>query len=86
MKIHYLTLLAMATLLITGFKPEKNRENPFFSQYKTPFQVPPFDKIDTSDYMPAFMEGIRQHNAEIDAIINNPATPDFAIQTPANIH
>ena len=68
----------MATLLITGFKPEKNRENPFFSQYKTPFQVPPFDKIDTSDYMPAFMEGIRQHNAEIDAIINNPATPDFA--------
>jgi peptidyl-dipeptidase Dcp len=78
MKIHYLTLLAMATLLITGFKPEKNRENPFFSQYKTPFQVPPFDKIDTSDYMPAFMEGIRQHNAEIDAIINNPATPDFA--------
>jgi peptidyl-dipeptidase Dcp len=77
MKIYSLTLLAMALLLFSGFTPENKRENPFFTEYKTPFQVPPFDKIDTSDYMPAFLEGIKQHNAEIDAIVNNPATPDF---------
>ncbi|MFZ4522014.1 MAG: M3 family metallopeptidase [Bacteroidales bacterium] len=77
MRIYPLTLLALALLLFSGFTPEKKRDNPFFTDYKTPFRVPPFDKIDTSDYMPAFLEGIRQHDAEIDAIIKNPARPDF---------
>ena len=67
----------MSVLLVSGFNPVQKRENPFFTEYKTPFQVPPFDKIDTSDYMPAFLEGIKQHNAEIDAIINNTTFPDF---------
>ncbi|MCK9204179.1 MAG: M3 family metallopeptidase [Bacteroidales bacterium] len=56
----------------------KKSTNPFLEAYQTPFQVPPFDKIDTSDYIPAFMEAIEQHNAEIDAIVNNSQTPDFA--------
>jgi len=77
MKIFSLTLIAVAILIFSGCKQEKKAENPFFSEYQTPFQVPPFDKIDTADYMPAFMEGIAQHNAEIDSIINNPASPDF---------
>lgn len=67
----------MTMLLFPGCNPEKKTENPFFSVYQTPFQVPPFDKIDTTDYMPAFMEGIAQHNAEIDSIIQNQASPDF---------
>ncbi len=67
----------MTMLLFPGCNPEKKTENPFFSEYQTPFQVPPFDKIDTSDYMPAFMKGIAQHNAEIDSIIQNQASPDF---------
>jgi len=67
----------MTMLLFPGCNPEKKTENPFFSEYQTPFQVPPFDKIDTTDYMPAFMEGIAQHNAEIDSIIQNQASPDF---------
>jgi peptidyl-dipeptidase Dcp len=65
-------------LLFAGCNSEKKRDNPFFSDYTTPFQVPPFDKIDSTDYLPAFMEGIKQHNAEIEAIINNTAAPDFA--------
>jgi len=68
----------MAMLLFCSFMPGKKRDNPFFSDYKTPFQVPPFDKIDSTDYLPAFLEGIKQHNAEIDAIISNSAAPDFA--------
>ncbi|NTW32778.1 MAG: M3 family metallopeptidase, partial [Bacteroidetes bacterium] len=58
-------------------KKEKNTKNPFFSEYETPFKVPPFDKIDTSDYMPAFIEGMKQHDAEIDSIINNKEEPTF---------
>ena len=64
-------------LFFSGCKPVKKADNPFFTEYQTPFQVPPFDKIDTADYMPAFFEGIRQHNSEIDSIVNNTASPDF---------
>ena len=56
---------------------EMKKDNPFFAEYQTPFQVPPFDKIDTTDYMPAFIEGIKRHDAEIEAIVNNTEAPDF---------
>ena len=46
-------------------------ENPFLQSYTTPFQVPPFDKIKVEHYMPAFKEGMKQQQAEIDAIIAN---------------
>ncbi|HPS63120.1 MAG TPA: M3 family metallopeptidase, partial [Bacteroidales bacterium] len=77
MKNLFLLPFALCLLLFTGCKTSVKRENPFFSEYQTPFQVPPFDKIDTTDYMPAFTEGIRRHNAEIDSMVNNPAPPDF---------
>ena len=77
MKTLLLTSMAVAIVFFSGCKPAKKAGNPFFAEYETPFQVPPFDKIDTSHYMPAFVEGIRQHNAEIDSIVNNPAAPGF---------
>lgn len=52
-------------------------ENPFFKEFDTPFGVPCFDKIDTSHYVPAFKKGIAEQQAEIDAIVNNKAVPDF---------
>jgi peptidyl-dipeptidase Dcp len=58
-------------------KQQTKTDNPFFGEYTTPFQVPPFDKIDTSDYMPAFTEGMKQQNDEILAIVNNTASPTF---------
>ena len=51
--------------------------NPFFEAYNTPFEVPPFDKIRNNHYLPAFEEGIRQHNEEIIDIINADKAPDF---------
>lgn len=50
-------------------------KNPFFVPYKTPFGIPPFNEIKNSDYLPAFVEGMKRHNAEIDAIVKNPKTP-----------
>lgn len=58
-------------------KQSNTKDNPFFAEYKTPFEVPPFDKIDTSHYMPAFIEGMKQHNEEIKAITENTQAPDF---------
>ena len=63
---------------MTACKNEKKlKDNPFFAEYSTPFQVPPFDKIDTTDYLPAFIEGIKQHDAEVLAITDNAAEPTF---------
>lgn len=53
------------------------RQNPFFGEWDTPEGVPPFEQIKNSDYLPAFEEGIRQQQAEIDAIIANPDAPTF---------
>jgi len=77
MKIRILLLSLLTVILLTGFSVLTRRENPFLGEFKTPFQVPPFDKIDTSDYLPAFLEGIRQHDEEISKIVNNPVAPDF---------
>ena len=52
-----------------------NRTNPFLTEWDTPFGIPPFDKIEVSDYIPALEAGIEQQNKEIDAIVSNPEAP-----------
>ncbi len=51
--------------------------NPFFTEYTTPFGVPPFDKIEVAHYKPAFLKGIEEQSKEIDAIVNNSEAPTF---------
>ena len=53
------------------------RENPFFSEYETPFGVPPFDKIENAHFEPAILKGIEEQAAEVQAIVDNPAPPSF---------
>jgi len=54
-----------------------NKENPFFSEYQTPFGVPPFDFIETKHFLPAFEEGIKKHELEIDGILKNEEPASF---------
>ncbi|MDE6556557.1 MAG: peptidase M3, partial [Duncaniella sp.] len=54
-----------------------SRTNPFFEAYDTPYEIPPFDKIEYSDYLPAVEKGIADQKAEIDAIVKQRSTPDF---------
>lgn len=56
---------------------KQNSENPFFGTYRTPFGTPPFDRIQTRHYEPAFDEGIRQLDEEVRAIADNPEFPTF---------
>ena len=58
--------------------PEIDTSNPLLAEWDTPFATPPFDKIELSDYKPAFETAIAVSRAEIDAIVNNPAKPTFA--------
>lgn len=55
----------------------QHTDNPFFTEWKTPFGAPPFDQIKNEHYLPAFEEGMKQQRQEIDAIINNKKAPDF---------
>ena len=61
----------------SGNKTETMTENPLLTEFKTPFGVPPFDKIELDDYMPAFKEGIAQQQKEVEEIVKQKATPDF---------
>jgi peptidyl-dipeptidase Dcp len=53
------------------------RENPLLAEWNTPFGVPPFDLIESTDYLPAMRDGVQQQQAEIDAIVVNPDDPTF---------
>lgn len=78
MKKYLLSIKALCLsgiLLFSG--TTMKAENPFFGEYNTPYNIPPFEKIQIADYMPAFEEAIAQHNQEIAAIVNNRAVPDF---------
>ena len=51
--------------------------NPFFSEYDTPFGVPPFDLIENEHFIPAAKAGFSEQKAEIETIVSNPQTPTF---------
>ena len=51
--------------------------NPLLEPYKTIHQTIPFNEIKNENYVPAFQEAMKQHSAEIDAIVSNPAAPTF---------
>ncbi len=71
----YICVLSLLVLLMSACSSVKN---PFYSEFKTPFGVPPFSEITLSHYMPAFKEGIRREKGEIASIADNPDAPTFA--------
>ena len=62
----------------TAADASQRASNPFFAEYKTPFGMPPFEKIKDEHYMPAFERAIAEQKAEIEAIANNSVKPTFA--------
>lgn len=68
-------ILFIITLLFTYNMTQAS--NPFLSKYRTPYGTAPFDQIKTEHYEPAFEAGIRQHQQEIDAIVNQRSIPTF---------
>ena len=76
-----LTLILLAATMITACKTGGNEksavENPFFTEYNTPFGVPPFGEIKNEHFLPAIEKGIEEQTAEIAAIVSNPDPADF---------
>ncbi len=74
MKQALLLILLSAILL---WACSKTDQNPFLTEWKAPFQTPPFEKIKEQHYMPAFEEGMKLHQQEIEAMVNNPEPATF---------
>lgn len=53
-------------------------DNPFFSEFVTPFGVPPFDRIKPEHYMPAFDRGMAEQKKEVEDITSKAEPPTFA--------
>lgn len=75
MKRLFMLLFVLSFILSSCGKKETN---PFLAEWNTPFETPPFDKIKTEHYIPAFKEAIDKHNKEIDKIVNNTDDATFS--------
>ena len=73
----FIPIAAAALLLFAGCKDKKNMDNPFFSKWNTPYEIPDFSRIKTEHYMPAFKEAMKQQKEWIDNIADNSEEPTF---------
>ncbi len=52
--------------------------NPFFEEWTTPYEVPPFGRIELEHCESAIVEGMALQNQEIEAITSGHEPPTFA--------
>jgi peptidyl-dipeptidase Dcp len=70
-----ITVWSFMVILLTGCATQS--QNPFLTEWDTPFGTPPFNEIRNEHFMPAFREAMSVHNSEIEDIVNNPDGPTF---------
>ena len=70
-------IFILPTSCMTYSCATQTETNPFLTEFQTEHGVPPFDKIKLEHYEPAFLKGIEEQNANIDAIVNNSDAPTF---------
>lgn len=76
----FLPLCVIVASIAVGCGDDANNNtenNPLLQAYNTPFNVPPFDLIEDEHFRPAYDEALKQHNSEIDSIVNNSEEPTF---------
>ena len=68
-------IFIIMTAVLTLMSCERN--NPFLTEWDTPYGIPPFDEITNEDFLPAILAGIYEQEVQIDSITSNPDTPTF---------
>ena len=68
---------AMSCMVCACGQQAANTDNPFLTEFETPYGTPDFNRIKVEHYEPAFLKGIEQQNQEIKAIVENPEEPTF---------
>jgi peptidyl-dipeptidase Dcp len=77
MKMVTAAILAIAAAMSAPEARAATRANPLLEPSTLPYQMPPFDRIQLSDYVPAFEEAMREQLREVAAIAHNPKPPTF---------
>jgi len=77
MKMVFAAFLAIAPAMSVPGAVPATSDNPLLEPSVLPYQMPPFDRIRVSDYVPAFEETMRQQLREVAAIAHNPKPPTF---------
>ena len=74
-----LLIMGLSGLVLSSCKNQSGADkiNPFFSEYNTPFNVPPFEKIKAKHYMPAFEKGMNEGRKDIENLVKNQVEADF---------
>ena len=70
------TVLAIGAIAMMAACTQ-TKNNPFLEEWNTPYGIPPFEKIQLTDYIPAIKVGIEEQNKELEAILNNQEVPTF---------
>jgi peptidyl-dipeptidase Dcp len=76
-----LMILFLGIVIIAGAckneEKTKSMENPLLAEFKTPFEVPPFDEIELEHFIPAFEVALKENEEEIAEIVSNTDAPTF---------
>ncbi|MBL7971328.1 MAG: peptidase M3, partial [Prolixibacteraceae bacterium] len=75
--ISFVAIALVVSSCNTPKEQKRDMSNPFFSEYKTPFQAPPFNEIKLEHFMPAIDAGIEEQLAEIKSITDNKEEATF---------
>ena len=67
----------MAAFLLMSVSCSKQEKNPLLEDFNTPHATPPFEQIQTKDYLPAFDQAIAAAQQEIQSLANSSDEPDF---------
>ena len=70
------TVLAIGAIAMMAACTQ-TKSNPFLEEWNTSYGIPPFEKIQLTDYIPAIKAGIEEQNKELEAILNNQEAPTF---------
>lgn len=76
MKRFFFSIIIIMTNVIAGISADA-KENPLVAPSQAPFGTIPFNLITPLDYESAIMQGIKQQEAEIAQIADNPEAPSF---------
>ncbi|MDR1527006.1 MAG: M3 family metallopeptidase [Dysgonamonadaceae bacterium] len=77
MKKFNLSVIIVLTVFCMTACKDKQSANPFFEKWENAYEIPPFDRMTVANYRDAFLKGMEEQTAEIEAIVNNPETPSF---------
>jgi peptidyl-dipeptidase Dcp len=77
MKLVFAAFLAIVPAIAVPGAVPATSDNPLLEPSVLPYQMPPFDRIRVSDYVPAFEEAMHEQLQEVAVIAHSPKPPTF---------